>query len=68
MSYITFRPNGESTLLLSELAQRLDKHPHTVRRWAKEGIKGIQMRVCRMPAGIATTLREYDKFVDAISE
>lgn len=66
-SYEFFRPDARMVIPLAELAEELDVSVDAVRKWARVGTRGVKMRVCRIPRGLATTYEEYDSFIKAIS-
>ena len=66
--YQHFAPETVSDVIpLPEMADNLNVCYHTVIRWAKDGVHGVQLRVCRMPRGYGTTRAEYDRFIRAIN-
>jgi 3-methyladenine DNA glycosylase AlkD len=66
--YEKFVPDTASEIkTLSELAAELDVSYFTVRQWARDGISGCRLRVCRTTRGMGTTYKEYDSFIKSIN-
>jgi hypothetical protein len=68
MAYIFFEPQEPRKLIsLVEMARELEASPYTLRMWARDGIKGEQLRVCQSPRALSSTWDEYDDFIRRLS-
>lgn len=57
-----------SAMPLSDLAKRVGVSYHTVWQWATVGRKGVKLRTCQHPLGTATTMEEYQLFLERLTE
>jgi len=60
-------PTTESLLTLPEVAQRLGKHPMTVRRWQFEGVGGCLLDTVKIGGRRYTSDLALRRFFEAIN-
>lgn len=58
----------EDSILLSVLAKKIGVAYGTVLEWANEGRRGVKLRVCQLPSGMASSMNEYRDFLDRLNE
>ena len=61
------RPDG-TEVPLSQIAKHLGVDYTTVWMWAKKGRRGVKLRVCQHPFGMATSMKEYQLFLERLSD
>lgn len=73
--YEFFDPGDEKPFLLGEAPRNgIQRGYDTMRNWALEGIENpitkekVRLRVCRTPAGLATTMEEYRRFISRLNQ
>jgi hypothetical protein len=53
---------------LSQIATNIGVDYNTVWLWARHGRKGVKLRVCHYPYGMASTMEEYHSFLRRLNE
>lgn len=67
MSLELRKPDG-TEVPLSQIATDIGVDYNTVWAWATRGRKGVKLRVCHYPYGMATTIQEYHNFLERLNE